>query len=452
MFVKKIILSFSLCFTLFGGFFGVTGNIHAQELSDAERTQLTNERNQLLKDIAALESQIKAQKANSASIGADISVLELQIKKKQTEIAEKNKRIALLTKNIGEKVQTINKLTDELGRERASFIQLIRKENAIQDYSFPEIFLSAQTMSDFYRDVDNFAQVKIALQGSATVIKNVRQQTDAEKQALLEQKNKEADVKYSLEQDKHQVEQKKTEKNTLLNVSKAQEKSYAQVQADKRAKVAAIEAKLFKLRDQAAIPFGEAYKMAKAAEKATGVRAAFILATLTQESNLGANMGTCYLKDTTTGAGVKISTGAAVLNVMKPTRDVQPFLEITKALGRDPYSTRVSCPFAVGYGGAMGAAQFIPSTWKIFIPRLAASLGVSTPDPWNPAHAIMANSLYMKDLGASAQTYTAERNAACKYYSGRGCDDPAVKNAFYGNAVTALAAKIQADIDLIEDN
>ena len=451
--MRFVFILTTLC-TVVGMFFGAAAISHAQALSAAERAQLEHERDQLMRDIAALDQQIAAQKANSATLGRDISVLELEIKKKKAEIDAKNKRIAQLGKNITQKVKTIQSLSDELGREQASFKQLIRKENALQDYSFAEMFFSAKSVSAFYEDLDNFTQVKEALTGSAQTIKTVREKTDAEKKTLEEQKNQENDVKYSIERDKKQVEQKKTEKDVLLSESKAQEKTYAQIQADKRAKVAAIEARLFNLRDQGAIPFGEAYKMAKAASNKTGVRTAFILATLQQESAMGANVGTCYMTDDVTGAGVRITTGAQVANVMKPTRDVAPFLDITKALGRDSHKTRVSCPFSVGYGGAMGAAQFIPSTWMLFKARLQTSLGLGNgmPDPWNPAHAIMANALYMKDLGASAQTYTAERNAACKYYSGRGCDDPAVKNAFYGNSVMAIATKLQADIDLIEEN
>jgi len=127
-----------------------------------------------------------------------------------------------------------------------------------------------------------------------------------------------------------------------------------------------------------------------------------------------------------------------------------PLLQtILKELGRNPLTTRVSCPLSVGYGGAMGPAQFIPSTWNLIKGRIAGALGKSVPDPWNPADAIMASSILLKDSGAAAQTYTAEWNAACKYYSGRPCTDPTVKNAFYGNSVMALATKMQADIDLL---
>jgi len=128
---------------------------------------------------------------------------------------------------------------------------------------------------------------------------------------------------------------------------------------------------------------------------------------------------------------------------MKPGRDVEPFLEIIKNLGGDPYKQVVSCPQSVGWGGAIGPAQFIASTWILFENRIANALGLSgIPDPWNPAHAFMASSIYLGDLGASAGTYSAERNAACRYYSGKSCSASSLV-ATYGNQVIAKADMIQ---------
>ena len=150
-----------------------------------------------------------------------------------------------------------------------------------------------------------------------------------------------------------------------------------------------------------------------------------------------------------TGSGVKIASGAAVKNVMKPTRDVQPFLTIVKALGKDPSTTRVSCPFTTGFGGAMGPAQFIPSTWQLFAARISKAKGGAVANPWAAADAFMASSLYLADLGASKGSASAERNAACRYYSGRACGS--ADNTFYGDQVMKRAVKLQADIDLIQN-
>ena len=57
---------------------------------------------------------------------------------------------------------------------------------------------------------------------------------------------------------------------------------------------------------------GDALVYAQEAGKKTGVDPAFILAILQQESNLGANVGSCYLSDQVTGAGTVIKSGAAI--------------------------------------------------------------------------------------------------------------------------------------------
>ncbi len=104
-----------------------------------------------------------------------------------------------------------------------------------------------------------------------------------------------------------------------------------------------------------AIPFGEALKYAQEAQKATGIRPAFLLAILTQESALGKNVGSCYLTDPDTGEGVSVKSGNKFSNVMKPSRDVTPFISITQSLGMDYKKTLISCPIAgvAGWGGAL---------------------------------------------------------------------------------------------------
>jgi membrane-bound lytic murein transglycosylase B len=178
---------------------------------------------------------------------------------------------------------------------------------------------------------------------------------------------------------------------------------------------------------------------------------AYLLAELTQESNLGANVGKCYLTQTdttgpTAGYGFNISSGKVWPNLMKPSRDVQPFLDITASLGLDPLKTVVSCPIASagGYGGAMGPAQFIPSTWKLFQSRLRTDLGGDTPNPWNPQHAFMAASMYLTDLGAVGGSTASQLRASCKYYGSGG------STCSYGRNVQTLKNSIQSDIDYLE--
>jgi hypothetical protein len=89
----------------------------------------------------------------------------------------------------------------------------------------------------------------------------------------------------------------------------------------------------------------------------------------------------------------------------------------------------------------MGPAQFIPSTWEGYQNRIANAVGVSVPNPWNPAHAFMASGIFLTDLGAGSGGYTAERRAALQYYAGGNWQSPGVQ--FYGDQVLQRAGNIQ---------
>ena len=95
----------------------------------------------------------------------------------------------------------------------------------------------------------------------------------------------------------------------------------------------------------------------------------------------------------------------------------------------------------------MGPSQFIPSTWQMYESRVASALGKSTANPWIAKDGIMATAMLHKDNGAVGGEAN-ERNAACKYYSGRGCSTSAAV-ANYGNSVMSHTRAIQADIDYL---
>ncbi len=446
--------------TLFFSFFIVLGILlpfysftHAETYkcdTPAEKERCTELLNQTEKELKDLSGKLDGVKQTGASIARDKEILSIQIKQAQLKIKAHELSIANIGKDIVQKTKVIQKLETEIDKGRESLGQIIRKTNQLDDYSIPEILLGNTSLSETFADLEAFDSVKLSLANVFTELRDSKKENEEAKVTLDKKRNEEIDTKVNIEANKKKVQLAEAEKQRLLNLNKNEQAGYQAIIADKASQIAKIKSALFGLRDSAAIPFEDAYKYAKNSGNKTGVRPAFILAILTQESNLGANVGSCYLTDKETGSGIRVSTGVAQDRVMKPTRDVAPFIQITGEIGRDWTKTRVSCPFTVGYGGAMGPSQFIPSTWQMFKSRIGKAVGVTTPDPWNAEHAIMATAIYVSDLGAGAQTYTAERNAACRYYSGKACSGSL--NNFYGDQVVAKANGLQANIDLIEGN
>ena len=415
---------------------------HAQTLTADQKAQLEQQLSQVEAEQAQAEKDLATTQAQSASLARDIAVLSAKIKAAQLNIKAKNLLIQTLGNDIVVKQAHISDLEDHIARGKQALGDILRQTNELDAYSLPEVVLSQRTITGFFQDIDSFDSVNASLQTLAAELEADASSTAAEKDALDVRRNKEMDAKYAIQQEEANIQSDQQQKNVLLAVSKGNEKSYNSVIAQKRAAAAVIRAKLFALRDTAAIPFGQALQYATAAQQRTGVRPAFLLAILTQESNLGSNVGQCYLTNNLTGYGVSAKTGSALSRVMNPTRDVPPFISILNQIGGDPAKTVVSCPQSVGWGGAMGPAQFIASTWILMVDRLSSALNISgMPDPWNPSHAIMAAAMYLSDRGAISGSYTAERNAACKYYSGSACGRNG--NTAYGNSVMTLADNIQ---------
>ncbi|MFA7191729.1 MAG: lytic murein transglycosylase [Candidatus Paceibacterota bacterium] len=446
-------IRFLLCIVLVSFFvFGPT-LVVASDLSNAQadRAKLEAELANLEKDIAAKQKQLDKQKGKSATLSGDIKLLTSQIAKSKKEIQAKNLTIQKLGGEIVQKNKKIQTLTEKIESEKQTLAQLVRKSREIDDKSVVSFVLSGESISDVYGEFDKFMALSDSIGDSVGLIRHARNETESEKKNLEIQKDKQLDVKVELENTKKKVEQNEKDKKQLLSISKNKEAEYQKVLAEKAKRKNEILTALFGLRDTGAIPFSKALEYANLASEKTGVRAAFVLGILTQESNLGTDQGSCYVTDINTGTGVSSRSGKIFKNVMKPTRDVKPFFEITASVGRDPYKTLISCPIGgFGYGGAMGPAQFIPSTWMMLKSRIGKALGIPNPDPWFARDAFMASAMYLADLGANKGGYTAERNAACKYYSGRSCG-LVTGNTSYGNSVMTKTAKIQSNIDLLQN-
>jgi membrane-bound lytic murein transglycosylase B len=253
-------------------------------------------------------------------------------------------------------------------------------------------------------------------------------------------------VKIQTLQKNENVETKQSQQH-YLNLTEQEYQKQLQEKESIEKKAQEVRARIFKLIGVSKAPtFGEDYEIAKYAEGLTGIRPAFLLAILQQESSMGKNVGQCYLKNSSTGAGVSIQSGASISRVMKPSRDVQPFLKITKALGRDPYQTPVSCPMAIGWGGAMGPAQFIPSTWIMYRGQIEEILNRPA-DPWNIRDAFLASAVYLTNSGAKSQTRNGEWRAAMIYFSGSTTNSIFY---WYANNVLNTADGFQQDIEALE--
>ena len=452
--IKKTVIAFFILFTCF--FLQSPEKVFAIDCSNqidakANESFCRNELNNLLEEQARLEVKLREQSKQTGTLKGDVIALTTQINALKTKVKARGIAISQLKVSINDKVDKIETLSEKIASEHESLAQLLRNTNEFDNSNLVHLVVSDKTVSDFYSDLESYTTIKKSIKDSVEKITGIKVQTETEKKDLEKKRNAELDVKAELESAQKKVAKSEADKKELLAISKQKESDYQKLAEEKKARANKIRSALFSLAGiSQKIEFGTALKYAKEAQSKTGIDPAFLLAILTQESNLGSNVGKCYLTDIDgpqAGYGVNVTTGKTWKNLMKPTRDITPFLDITGKLGFDPLKTVVSCPIAgvQGYGGAMGPAQFIASTWKLIEKRIANNLGISVPNPWEPRDAFMASAIYLSDLGASGSSYTSQIKAACRYYGSGGT------SCSYGKSVMNFAKNIQTNqIDPLE--
>ena len=330
--------------------FAVADTACTNEINGKSRSQLEVELEACNKEIEQWTETLNKTKADSASFARDVAVLTAKINAAQANIKSKNIAIANLSKDIATKQTKINELNDRLENGRTSVADILRKTNEIDSYSTAEALLSNKDFSEFFADVDSYASTERALGILFEELRGVKALTETEKVELNKKKQAEAAAKAAMEAAKREVEISQAEKKSLLAISQSKEKTYEQVLADKQAKAAQIRATLFPLRDAGTIPFGTALAYAETASIKTGVRPALILGILQQESNLGANVGSCVITDLSSGQTRSVNSGKVFSNGIHPTRDLPLVQDLLKSLGGDPLITKVSCPVSSTFG------------------------------------------------------------------------------------------------------
>ena len=404
--------------------------------TDDERKALETQLGELEKQIDEYESTITTYKQQGKSLKGEIDRLNAKVAQLSLQIRAINISIVQLDNNISTTKKEIQKTESEIDVHKSAISNLLKNIYESDSESIVEVLLTNPTLSDFFGNLNDTFVVKDSLRDSLQSIVDLRTNLLDQRERLSLEREDAAALKTYQDTQKLVIQKTKTDKDTLLVATKGQESKYQALLIETKKTAAQIRSQIFKLLGGGELTFETAYEFAKQAEGATGVRAAFILSILNRESALGQNVGRCNYKDAMAPGPPKSKRN-----------DVAPFLQITSELGLNPDTLLVSCANADGaYGGAMGPAQFIPTTWMLYRARVAQITGSNPANPWSNADAFVAAGLYLKDAGATAVAN--EQVAAAKYYCGSNWNRYTCLNV-YGARVAEGARRFQDDIDVL---
>jgi len=416
------------------------------------RADISSETNQQIQSIQQqideYQKEIDIVHSQAVTLQGQITVLTAQINKTTLELKSLNLSINQTNKDIKNTQAEITDAESKISKNQVVLGEYIRLVYLSDQETLTAILLKNNNLSDFFNDLNSVKTSQDQLRVTISSIKTIKVSLDAIEQELEDKQAELEKEQGSVAIARQGQDRDKVLKDKLLKTTKIQEATVQQ-------KIGTLKQEISYLL-QNGVTVEDAIKYGNLAAIAVGIRPAFLLAEMDHESAIlnpnGGNVGKCYLRNFDNGDGVHVDTGASTIRNMSPTRDIKPFLAITSSLGLDPSITRVSCwpkiysggqPY--GWGGAMGPAQFIPSTWMGYTAAVSQITGHNPANPWNIQDAFTAAATKFAKDGANSQTRAGEIAASKRYYCGSASStSSACVN--YANAVQNLAAQIQQSL------
>lgn len=421
-------------------------------LTPGERDQLTQQLAQLEKEAADLDKNIQQTQSEARTLKNEIRLFNDEIKRKEVEIQRLKLVIRQAQVDIDRKVSNIKVTSSKIGVSQKEIGALVQELSRQDKSSLLEVLLKDESLSEFFLSLNNLERIQGSIHDKLIDLRDYKSALEKEKAELEDFRAGQEDLRSIRQSEEKALASEKTERDQLLKLTQGKESLFQEILKKKQTDIAAIRNQLFYLQ-KAGITAEEALKYAKLASGRTGIRPAFLLALLEVETGkqfengqitVGSNLGTGnWLTD----------MYQCYINLGKPSAaeaQKAAFFNITTSLGLNPDTTPVSRKPNYGCGGAMGPAQFIPTTWLLFDDKVASLTGRSPANPWEVDDAFTGAAIFLADAGAKSQTKSGEIAAARTYISGnRNC--PGSGSAryaciSYGNRVYSLSQEIDRAI------
>ena len=390
---------------------------------------------ELQRQIEEFQRQIEEKGQFSQTLTTELGILSVKISQIQAEIRSLSLSIEQTADEIKNTTEQILDAENKLAKFRLALGLSLRILDQTEQDNLVEIILKNENFSSFFDSLNSLQTVQENLRVTIDKVKELKSDLENKEERLSEQKKDFEYLKNIQEIEKRTSNQIRNSKNNLLKSTKGEEAKFQKLVKESKADIEKIRAQIYYL-EQNGISAEEAVRAAQLAAIGAGIRPAFLLGILEIESGLGQNVGTGNWLD---------DMYQCYLRLKKPQRAEQEknaFFAIVNKLGLNPDTVKVSREPNYGCGGALGPAQFIPTTWLGYEEDVARLTGHNPPNPWNVEDAFTASAIKLSRAGAANKTRAGETAAAKAYISGKPNCSTRTCN-YYANAVLRKAEAIE---------
>lgn len=186
----------------------------------------------LEKEAQSYRSNIASEQAKAASINKEISILQNQIKKIQTNISITNTKIDKTKIEIDSKVENIETTEHKIDRQKSSIGELLLSVHRKDSESLLHMLVKNDNISDFLRQAEYTANINTSLIGLINNLKTAKSQLENDKNNLEGKKTELEDLNQKNKLEQVSLAQAKSGKDKILKDTKGQEAAYQKMLKD----------------------------------------------------------------------------------------------------------------------------------------------------------------------------------------------------------------------------
>lgn len=402
----------------------VKEELNAEEINDSME-KVREEIKQVQEKIDNYAAEVKAQQKKAKTLNTELSIYKNNISKNELEIEQTKLKIKETELEAEDTQKKIEEGEKKIGKNREILKNSIKLLYIYEQDSMFEVLITKDNISDFFNEIDAMGYVKDEIYETIVSLKEEKDGLILKEVELEDAQVQQQELINVKDQQNNRLEELKKQKDELLVFTKGEEKKFQQILEENKNILPSLKSKLHDLQSLGnKIKFEDAFSAAKYVGSVTGVRPAYLLGILKVESDLGINTGSGNWNDDMYQCYLRISkiakTAARKKYYIKRAEDEKSaYLSIVSRLNIDPDSVKVSREPTYGCGGAMGPAQFIPTTWLSYEERISNFTGHYPANPWNLTDAIAAMAIKVSDVsGVTNKNYDAEYDAAGRYLGG----------------------------------
>lgn len=355
-------------------------------------------------DLEKVEEKLEKQEEKKTSIVEDLKKTEENIGQIKQALEKTGQKLTQYDEEIESADRRISEIEKRILEKKENLADYLRVFRQVEKERILVLMNVQEDIGGYLRLLEDYEKVQGKIKMQLGEIDSEKKQEEAEREIVSNKKEEQQKIYWMQNDQKGDLEFEEKKKQLYLNKTQKDINTLSEERSELRKQLNALQS-LGK-----AIGLDEAIEIAKKVSQKTKVRTAFLLGVLRVESNMGQNVG---------GGTYKTDMNPNLHNTFK---------DICKELGLDPKKMPVSRRVCYnknakdgcgGWGGAMGPAQFMPSTWLGYKDRVAKMTGNNPPNPWDLEDALTAMGIKLAGVsGVTSGKESSEKKAAAMYLAG----------------------------------